>query len=88
MSDSDTYPRSAVDLQRRPHEGQERWLALSAYAFQTEVVHGQEGYTILRLPGNEVAEENNAPGKVAEKLAEQPAKEFVLWEVVRGSGGC
>lgn len=62
---------------------------MSAYAFQTEAVYGQEGYTILRLPSEELPETNGVPGKVGgEKLAKQPAKEYVLWEVVRGSDGC
>jgi len=61
---------------------------LSAYAFHTEAVHGQDGYTILRLPGKELHNEDVFPTKSGgEKLAKQPAKEYVLWEVTHTSNG-
>ncbi len=83
-TDRDT--RSAICTQTLSNNGQERWLALTAYAFRTEAVHGQEGYTILRLPGQELHKDDGFPSETGdEKPAEQPAKEYVLWEVVHAS---
>ena len=61
---------------------------MSAYVFQTEATHGQEGYTILRLPSMETNQEENSPKVVdAEKATEQPAKGYVLWEITQNPDG-
>ena len=74
--------RSGICTHGLLHNGQERWLALSAYGFHTEAVHGQDGYTILRLPGKNFDEDEVIPSKnKGEKLTKQTAKDYVLYEV-------
>ena len=83
---ADRGTRSKISTQRLG--GQERWYALSAYAFQIEAVHGQEGYTILRLPSKEIHEGNDPSNKTEGEKITEPAKDYVLWELAHNSDGC
>ena len=86
LTNSGTY--SGVCLLEVVDTRHERWLALSAYAFHTAVVDGQDGYTMLRLPDRHVHKVHVVATETRdEKPAEQAAKEFVLWEVANASTG-
>ena len=60
---------------RKSFSATKGWFALSAYAFPTEVVDNQDGYTILRLADGEVDD-----GSKPESLGN-----YVLWEMADSS---
>lgn len=63
------------------------WFALSSHAFHTEVINGQDGYTILRAPAWEMGEQArcNSAEAVAKDLVKTSKEEYILWEFSQAS---
>ncbi|KAL9033672.1 MAG: hypothetical protein Q9214_007400 [Letrouitia sp. 1 TL-2023] len=67
----------------------EKWFFIGAYAFQSSTLHGNDGYTVLGLPGRSLTEPEQRviEGDAIEmnEHATVSLRDYVLWEFTNSS---